>query len=58
MNNKQPKPSKKDKKIETTLSSFNKTDLVAIPTNKTNTIQVVNFNDYKTWMQQHISSST
>jgi len=58
MNNKQPKPSKKDKKIETTLSYLNKTDLVAIPTDKTNTIQVVNLNDYKTWMQQHISNST
>ena len=58
MNNKQPKPSKKDKKIETILSSLNNTDLVAIPTDKTNTIQVVNLNDYKTWMQQHISSST
>ena len=58
MDNKQHKPSTKDKHIKSTLSSLSDTDLVAIPTDKTNSIQVVNINDYKKWMQQHISTST
>jgi len=58
MKKKQLKSSKKDKKIKSTLLSLKNTDLVAIHTNKTNNIQVVNINDYKNWVQTHISSST
>ena len=58
LNNTQAKTTPKDENIHSTLNSLCNSNLVAIPIDKTNSIQVVEILNYKTWMQEHINNST